>query len=84
MSMNRRLQGREKSLNDPIKGDNSTEWQDWLVATNPDQELKMSQDIPIHPIIIEVTSELKSEAIHLKDSLKNNMDWKQEMLMVII
>ena len=44
ISMNRRLHGKEKSLNDPIKDENGTEWQDWLVDNNLDQELKLSQD----------------------------------------
>ena len=42
--MNRRLHGKEKSLNDPIKDDDNTEWQDWLVDEKLDQELKLSQD----------------------------------------
>ena len=42
--MNRRLYGKEKSLNDPIKGEDGTEWQDWIVDDNLDQELKLSQD----------------------------------------
>ena len=44
VSMNRRLQGKEKSLNDPIKDEDGQEWQDWLVDNNLDQELKLSQD----------------------------------------
>ena len=31
ISMNRRLHGKEKSLNDPVKDDSGTEWQDWIV-----------------------------------------------------
>jgi len=44
VSMDRRLQGKEKSLNDPIKDEDGQEWQDWLVDDNLDQELKLSQD----------------------------------------
>ena len=44
ISMNRRLHGKEKSLNDPVKDGNDTEWQDWIVDNNLDQELKLSQD----------------------------------------
>ena len=44
ISMNRRLIGKEKSLNDPVKDDNSTEWQDWVVDDKIDQELKLAQD----------------------------------------
>jgi len=44
ISMNRRLRGKEKSLNDPVKDDSGTEWQDWIVDDKLDQELKLSQD----------------------------------------
>ena len=43
ISMNRRMMGQEKSLNDPIKSDEKGEWQDWLVDDNLDQELYISQ-----------------------------------------
>ena len=42
ISMNRRLLGKEKSLNDPIRDENGGEWQDWLVDDKIDQELKFS------------------------------------------
>ena len=42
ISMNRRLLGKEKSLNDPVKDGNGTEWQDWIVDDGIDQELKLS------------------------------------------
>ena len=44
VSMNRRLLGKEKSLNDPIKDEGGTEWLDWIVDEKIDQELKLSQD----------------------------------------
>ena len=44
ISMNRRLHGKEKSLNDPIKDEDGQEWQDWLVDNSLDQELKLSKD----------------------------------------
>jgi len=44
ISMNRRLLGKEKSLNDPIKGEDGTEWQDWIVDNKTDQELKLSHE----------------------------------------
>jgi len=44
ISMNRRLLGKEKSLNDPIKEGDGSEWQDWIVDNSLDQELKLSQD----------------------------------------
>jgi len=44
ISMNRRLLGKEKSLNDPIKDGSGSEWQDWIVDKNLDQELKFSQE----------------------------------------
>jgi len=42
VSMNRRLLGKEKSLNSPIKDEDGSEWQDWLVDDKIDQELKFS------------------------------------------
>ena len=42
VSMNRRLLGKEKSLNDPIKDGDGGEWQDWIVDDKIDQELKLS------------------------------------------
>ena len=44
ISMNRRMYGKEKSLNDPIKDGEGSEWQDWIVDKNLDQELKLSQE----------------------------------------
>ena len=42
VSMNRRMLGKEKSLNDPIKDEGGGEWQDWIVDDKIDQELKLS------------------------------------------
>tara|TARA_B100000686_G_scaffold236071_1_gene243992 strand:- start:111 stop:1010 length:900 start_codon:yes stop_codon:yes gene_type:complete len=44
ISMNRRLLGKEKSLNAPIKDEDGSEWQDWIVDDKLDQELKLSHD----------------------------------------
>ena len=44
ISMNRRLLGKEKSLNDPVKDEDGAQWQDWLVDDKIDQELKLSQE----------------------------------------
>tara|TARA_E500000331_G_scaffold96055_1_gene92629 strand:- start:1414 stop:2316 length:903 start_codon:yes stop_codon:yes gene_type:complete len=45
ISMNRRLHGKEKSLNAPIANDaDNSEWQDWIVDDKLDQEVKFSQD----------------------------------------
>jgi RNA polymerase sigma-32 factor len=43
IDMNRRMMGKEKSLNDPIKAGETDEWQDWLVNDSLDQELIVSQ-----------------------------------------
>ncbi len=43
INMNRRMMGKEKSLNAPVKEGESDEWQDWLVDDNLDQELMVSQ-----------------------------------------
>ena len=42
VSMNRRLLGKEKSLNDPIKNGSDGEWQDWIIDDKIGQELKFS------------------------------------------
>jgi len=42
VSMNRRLLGKEHSLNTPIN-ETGDQWQDWLVDKEMDQELKFSQ-----------------------------------------
>ncbi len=44
ISMNRRMYGKEKSLNDPIKDEGGGEWQDWIADEGLDQELKLSQN----------------------------------------
>ena len=43
VSMNRRLFGKEQSLNTPI-GEDGEEWQDWVVDKEMDQELKFAQN----------------------------------------
>ena len=43
VSMNRRLFGKEKSLNDPIKDEDGGEWQDWLVDNKLDHEIVLSK-----------------------------------------
>jgi len=44
VSMNRRLFGKEKSLNEPINNESGDELQDWLVDTKIDQELQFSKN----------------------------------------
>ena len=43
ISMNRRLLGKEKSLNAPVKDESGTEWQDWLVDSKKDHEIILSE-----------------------------------------
>ncbi len=43
VSMNRRLSGKEQSLNAPI-GEDGDEWQDWVVDNEMDHELKIAQN----------------------------------------
>ena len=43
VSMNRRLSGKEQSLNAPI-GEDGDEWQDWVVDDQMDHELKFAQN----------------------------------------
>ena len=59
VSMNRRMMGQEKSLNDPVQSDQKTEWQDWLVDDSLDQEL-----ITAH------NQELNEKKSLLKESIK--------------
>ena len=58
ISMNRRLSGKEHSLNAPI-GEDGEEWQDWVVDKEMDQELKFAQ---------------KEEMDHRKDLLKKSIE----------
>ena len=59
VSMNRRLSGQEKSLNDSI-GEDGNEWQDWLVDKSMDQELKVSQNQEF-----EQRQDLFKESLHI-------------------
>jgi len=43
VSMNRRLSGKEKSLNAPIKDEDGVEWQDWLTDNKMDHEIILSK-----------------------------------------
>ena len=58
VSMNRRLSGKEHSLNAPI-GEDGEEWQDWLIDKEMDQELRFSQQ-----------EEMKQRKDLLQDSVK--------------
>ena len=58
VSMNRRLSGKEHSLNAPI-GEDGDEWQDWLIDKEMDQELRFSQK-----------EEMKQRKDLLQDSVK--------------
>ena len=41
--MNRRLSGKEKSLNDPIKDEDGTQWQDWIIDNRTNHEIVLSE-----------------------------------------
>ena len=43
VSMNRRLLGKEKSLNDPIKDEDGGQWQDWLIDNKINHEIAFSE-----------------------------------------
>ena len=58
ISMNRRLAGKEHSLNAPI-GEDGDEWQDWLVDKELDQELKFAQNEEMEQRKDLLTSSLK-------------------------
>ncbi len=69
VSMNRRMMGQEKSLNEPRKGDEKEEWQDWVVDDSLDQELYVSQK-----------QELDEKKALLKDSIKILNDRERKIL----
>jgi len=58
VSMNRRLSGKEQSLNAPI-GEDGDEWQDWVVDKTMDHELKIAHQ-----------DEMDQRKDLLKDSIK--------------
>ena len=68
VSMNRRLSGKEQSLNAPI-GEDGDEWQDWVVDKEMDQELKFAQK-----------EEMNQRKDLLKDSIKILNDREKEIL----
>ncbi len=68
VSMNRRLAGKEHSLNAPL-GEDGNQWQDWLVDKEMDQELKLAQQ-----------EEMNARKDLLKDSIKILNDREKEIL----
>jgi RNA polymerase sigma-32 factor len=68
ISMNRRLAGKEHSLNAPI-GEDGDQWQDWVVDKDMDQELKFAQQ-----------EEMDQRKDLLKDSIKVLNDREKEIL----
>jgi len=68
VTMNRRLSGKEHSLNMPI-GEDGGEWQDWIVDKEMDQELKFAQK-----------EEMDQRKDLLKDSIKILNDREKEIL----
>ena len=68
VSMNRRLSGKEQSLNAPI-GEDGDQWQDWVVDKEMDQELKIAHQ-----------EELDQRKDLLQDSIKILNDREKEIL----
>ena len=68
VSMNRRLSGKEHSLNAPI-GEDGEEWQDWVVDKEMDQELKVAH-----------SEEMEQRKDLLKDSIKILNEREKEIL----
>jgi len=68
VSMNRRLSGKEFSLNSPI-GEGGDEWQDWLEDKELDHELKFAQQ-----------EEMKQRKNLLSDSIKILNDREKEII----
>ncbi len=69
ISMNRRMMGQEKSLNNPIQSGNKEEWQDWVVDESMDQELYISQK-----------QELDEKKSLLQDAIKILNDREREII----
>ena len=68
VSMNRRLAGKEHSLNAPI-GEDGDEWQDWVIDQSMDQELKIAQQ-----------EEMEQRKDLLSESIKILNDREKEIL----
>ena len=68
VSMNRRLSGKEHSLNAPV-GEDGDQWQDWVVDKEMDQELRFAQN-----------EEINQRKDLLKDSIKILNDREKEIL----
>ena len=68
VSMNRRLSGKEHSLNAPI-GEDGDEWQDWVIDKEMDQELKFAQK-----------EEMEQRKDLLKESIKILNEREKEIL----
>ncbi len=68
VSMNRRLAGKEHSLNSPV-GEDGDQWQDWVVDKEMDQELKFAQK-----------EEMDQRKDLLKDSIKILNEREKEIL----
>ena len=68
VSMNRRLSGKEHSLNSPV-GEDGDQWQDWVVDKEMDQELRFAQN-----------EEINQRKDLLKDSIKILNDREKEIL----
>ena len=68
VSMNRRLMGKEQSLNAPV-GEDGDEWQDWVVDQNMDHELRFAQN-----------EEMEKRKDLLQDSIKILNDREKEIL----
>ena len=68
VSMNRRLSGKELSLNSPI-GEGGDEWQDWIEDKGLDHELKFAQQ-----------EEMKQRKNLLTDSIKILNDREKEII----
>ena len=67
VSMNRRLSGKEQSLNAPI-GEDGDEWQDWVVDNEMDHELKIAQSEEM-----EQRKDLLTDAIKVLNEREKNI-----------
>ena len=73
VSMNRRLLGKEQSLNAPI-GEDGDEWQDWVVDNEMDQELKFAQQEEI-----EQRKDLLTESIKILNDREKDILYSRRL-----
>jgi len=73
VSMNRRLAGHEKSLNDLV-GEDGSQWQDWIADKSMDQELKFS-----HNQELKKRKDLFEQSIHILNDREKEILYERRL-----